>query len=75
MELKIGASKAKNCEELDFEVCLSVYPAKLDQKGGKRFSRPKIFADFFLLLAENGNDGDSLKRVLAKFGTDPSHVR
>ena len=45
-DLRIGASRAKNCEELDFEVRLSVDPPKLDQKGVKRFSRPKNIADF-----------------------------
>ena len=43
-DLKIGSSRAKNCEELDFEVRLSVDPSKLDQKEGKRCSRPKKIA-------------------------------
>ena len=40
-ELIIGASRAKNCEEFAVEVRFSVDPPKLDQKGVKRFSRPK----------------------------------
>ncbi len=40
-DLRIGACKAKNCEELDFEVRLSIDPPKLGQKGVKRFPRPK----------------------------------
>ena len=46
-ELIISASRAKNCEEVDFEVRLSVDPPKLVQKGVKRFSRPKHFIVLF----------------------------
>ena len=35
---------------------------------GQKISPKKIF------LAENGNDGDRLKRVLAKFGANWSYV-
>ena len=44
-DLRIVASRAKKCEGLDFEVHLSVDPPKLDQKGVKRFSRPKNLGD------------------------------
>ena len=40
--LRIGASRAKNCEGLDFEVRSSANPPKLAQKGEKQFLRPKI---------------------------------
>ena len=44
-DLKIGASKAKNCEEFDFEVRLPVDPPKLAQKGKKCCPTPKHFVD------------------------------
>ena len=74
-ELTIGESRAKNCEEVDFEVRFSLEAPKLSNKGEKRFLRPKNLADFFFFSAENWIDGDRLKRVLAKFRADPSHVR
>ena len=51
-ELIIGASRAKNCEEVDGEVRLPVRPPKLDQKGVERFPRPKNLAEK-ICLAEN----------------------
>ena len=42
-ELKIGASRAKNCEEFNFEVRLPVQPPKLAQKGETNASRPNKF--------------------------------
>ena len=52
-ELIIGASRAKNCEEVDGEVRLPVRPPKLDQKGVERFPRPKNLAEKKIFLAEN----------------------
>ena len=46
-DLRIGASKAKNCEELDFEVRLPVRPPKLIHKGKKYCPTPKFFVNFF----------------------------
>ena len=46
-DLRIGASRAKKCEGLDFKVHSSVDPPKSAQKGEKQFSRTKIFALFF----------------------------
>ena len=40
-ELIIGASRAKNCEEVDGEVRFSIDPPKPAQKGVKRLPRPK----------------------------------
>ena len=73
-DLRIGAFRAKKCEGLDFEVSSCEDPPKSAQKGEKRCSRPKMFAQFFL-FAENWNVGDRLKLVLAKFRADLSHVR
>ena len=42
--LTIGASKAKNCEQFDFEVCLPVQPPKLAQKGETSVSSPKMLS-------------------------------
>ena len=44
-ELIIGASRAKNCEEVDGEVRLPVQRPKLAYKGVKRFPRPKNLAE------------------------------
>ena len=42
--LRIGPSRAKNREGLDFEVRFAVDPPKLPQKGEKQFLRPTNFA-------------------------------
>ena len=44
-ELRIGPSRAKNCEEVDFEVHFSLEASKPAQKGEKRFPRPKNLAE------------------------------
>ena len=44
-ELKIGPSKAKNHEDLDFEVQLPVQLPKLALKGETNVSRPKNFVE------------------------------
>ena len=72
-ELIIGASRAKNCDEIDGEVRFSIDPPKPAQKGVKRFLRPKNLAEKNF-LTENWIDGDRLKRVLAKFRANRSHV-
>ena len=46
-DLKIGASKAKNCEEFDFEVRLPVRPPNYAQKGKKCCPTPKNFVKRF----------------------------
>ena len=46
-ELRIGPSRAKNCQEVDFEVRFSLEASKPAQKGEKRFPRPKNLAVFF----------------------------
>ena len=48
-ELRIGPSRAKNCQEVDFEVRFSLEASKPAQKGEKRFPRPKNLADFFFV--------------------------
>ena len=48
-ELRIGPSRAKNCQEVDFEVRFSLEASKPAQKGEKRFPRPKNLAVFILL--------------------------
>ena len=42
-DLKIDASKAKNCEDVDFEVRIPVDLPKTAQKGEKRYSTPTSF--------------------------------
>ena len=44
-DLRIGASRAKNCEEVDGEVRLPVQPPKLALKGETNVSRPKNFVE------------------------------
>ena len=44
-DLRIGASRAKSCEEVDGEVRLPVQRPKLAYKGVKRFPRPKNLAE------------------------------
>ena len=51
-DLRIGGSRAKKCEGLDFEVRSSVDPPKSAQKGEKRSSRPKLPLENFF-SAEN----------------------
>ena len=50
---RIGASKAKKCEEVDFEVRKPPNPPKLAKECKKRRPRPKNFVDDFFLFAEN----------------------
>ena len=50
---RIGASKAKNREEVDFELPKPPNPPKLAKKHKKRHPRPKHFRQFFCLFAEN----------------------
>ena len=42
---RIGASKAKNCEEVDFEARKPPNPPKLAKECKKRRPRPKNFVD------------------------------
>ena len=44
-DLRISASRAKNCEEVDGEVRLPVQPPKLALKGETNVSRPKNFVE------------------------------
>ena len=46
---RIGASKAKNCEEVDFEVRKPLDLPKLTKKRKKLYPRPKNVADFFFV--------------------------
>ena len=48
-ELTIGPSRAKNCEEVDFEVRFWLDPPKPAQKGVKRFPRPKNLDNIFFV--------------------------
>ena len=44
-DLIIGASKAKNCVEFDFEVRFPMNPLKLAQKSEKQLPTPKKFVE------------------------------
>ena len=44
-DLRISASRAKNCQEFAVEVRFSVDPPKMGQKGVKQFPRPKNLAE------------------------------
>ena len=76
-ELRIGASRAKNCEELDFGIRCCINLAKLDQKGVKRFPRLKescrkiffslIFSRFSMFLLWSYANSDVTIRFLAIF--------
>ena len=44
-ELRIGESRAKNCEEVDGQLRFSIDPPKPAQKGVKRFPRSKNFTE------------------------------
>ena len=70
----ISVSRAKFDEEPDFEFCSAVAPPKTHQINEKRIFRSKIFAENLFSAAER-NVRNCLKHVLAKFRTDPSHVR
>ena len=74
-DLWISLSRAKFDEEADFEVRSAVRPPKQRQIGEKQNFRSEMFADFFFSGVEKRNVRNRLKRVLAKFRGDPSHVR
>ena len=73
-DLRIRASRAKNCKQVDGEVRFSLEAPKPAQKREKRFPRPINLGEQKKKLAENWIDGDRLKRVLAKSRADRSHV-
>ena len=73
-DLRISVSKAKFDEEADFEVHSAVARQKPRQISEKQKFRSKSFVEN-LFCVETRNIGNRLKRVLAKFCADPSHVR
>ena len=75
IDLRISLSKAKFDEEVNFELRLVVAPQKLHQISEKRNFRSEIFAKQKFVGVEKCNVGNRLKRVLAKFRADRSHVR
>ena len=72
-KLRISLSKAKNCEEADFDVQKAVAPPKLAKKAEKQKKCPKNFRKKFLGVEKLGL-GNRLKRVLTKFEADRSFV-
>ena len=73
-DLRISLSRAKFDEQADFDVRSAVEPRNPRQNGEKRKFRSENFADFFFGV-EKRNVRNRLKRVLAKFRANPSHVR
>ena len=65
-DLRIGVSRAKNCEESDSDIHFCVAPLKPSNKNRKT---KKIVFD-----VEKLNGGNRLKRVLAKFEGRTSYV-
>ena len=74
-DLSISLSRAKFDDETDFEVRSAVAAPKPRQISEKRIFRSEIFADFFFFGVEKRNVRNRPKRVLAKFRTDPNHIR
>ena len=54
-DLRIGASKAKKCEEVDFEVRKPPNPPKLAKERKKLRPRLKIFVDIFVFVSQKLN--------------------
>ena len=74
-DLRISLSKAKIEPEADFDVRFAVARQNPGQISKKRKFRSEIFAENFFCGVEKRNVWNRLKRVLAKFRADPSHVR
>ena len=70
----MSLARAKFDEQVDFDIRLAVARPKPHQIGEKQNFRSEIFADFFFGV-EKLNVRNRLKRILAKFRGDPSHVR
>ena len=73
-DLKIWPSKAKNLEELDFDVRKSLAP----RKSTENYEKPKKKSDFFFekkFGVKKSKIANRPKRVLPKFRADPIHVR
>ena len=73
-DLWISLSRAKFDEEADFEVRSAVDPPRQRQIGEKRNFLCENFSGIFLGVKQR-NIQNRPKRVLAKFRTNPSHVR
>ena len=67
-ELIIGASRAKRCEEVDFEVRFSLEAPKPSQKCEKRFPRPKNLADKKMLSSRFFGLGNRFAPFWTNFG-------
>ena len=73
--LSISLSRATFDEEADFEVRSAVDPPKQHQIGEKQNFQSEKFSEKLFVGIEKRNVRNRLKRVLAKFRGDPSHVR
>ena len=73
-ELIISASRAKNCEESDFEVHFDVAPQKPRKNAEKRAFRYHKNCETIFVGVEKLKLGNCLKRVLAKFQAERSQV-
>ena len=74
-DLSLSLSKAKFDEQADFEVHLAVALQKPRQIDKKRDFRSENFAETKNFGVEKGNVQNLLKRILAKFRADPSHIQ
>ena len=74
-DLRISLSGAKFDPEADFDVRFAVARQNSRQVGKKPKNVVRIFRRKFCVVVENSNVRNRLKRVLAKFRADPSHVR
>ena len=73
-DLRISLSKAKIEPEADLDVRFAVARQNPGQISKKRKFRPEILTDKNFFGVEKRNVRNRLKRVLAKFPADPSHV-
>ena len=75
-DLRIGVSRAKNCEESASNVHFCVAPPKPAKKAEKQKNLTENNRETFFRVddVEKLNVGNRLKRVLAKFGGRTSYV-
>ena len=73
-DLSTSRSRPRFDQQADFEVRSAVAAPKPCQIGKNRNFRSKIFAEQIFFGVEKRNVQNRLKRVLAKFGADPSQV-
>ena len=73
-DLRIGVSRAKNCEESDSDIHFCVAPPKTVKKTEKQKFLTDKNCENKIFDVEKLNVGNRLKCVLAKFGGCASYV-